>query len=328
LQNQRGVLNGYLRGQTDAARHAPQTVRYVNSALNPASWTLNVSANATLTPNQIDNEAGTNGVEGSQTSGAVNGVVFNGNAFNGSLAVGDWIYCGVWARSLGAFTPPLGSGGGNSVSCNTIGATGTTSVISNNPTAGDGEWEWNWQAYKITGLSGSPYVFNQGLFSTSNPQIFYSPVLFRIPAGTLSDGEVAQYVINVRGYSNACTVAQLCSATGVVPTSPNLAVSITAPTISSGFGTSPSIASSNGTAAFSVNVGTGGAASSGVITMPTAKTGWNCQVSPHGAPQAAAVTYSAPTSTTSITLTNYTLTTGATLAWTASLVFDVGCVGY
>lgn len=102
----------------------------------------------------------------------------------------------------------------------------------------------------------------------------------------------------------------------------------TAPSIASGFGSSPSIVASNGTAAFTVNVGTGGAASSGVITMPTATTGWLCVATPSGAPQAAAVTYSAPTSTTSITLTNYTLTTGIGLAWTASLVLEVHCAGY
>lgn len=102
----------------------------------------------------------------------------------------------------------------------------------------------------------------------------------------------------------------------------------TAPSIASGFGSSPSIVASNGTAAFTVNVGTGGSASSGVITMPAASTGWACVVTPNAAPQAAAVTYSAPTSTTSITLTNYTLTSAATLAWTASSILQVLCHGY
>ena len=100
---------------------------------------------------------------------------------------------------------------------------------------------------------------------------------------------------------------------------------ITAPTIASGFGSGASIATNNGTASFSVNVGTGGAASSGVITMPAAAHGYSCSVTPSGAPQAAAITYAAPTSTTSITLTNYTLTTGVALAWTASLVFELNC---
>lgn len=104
--------------------------------------------------------------------------------------------------------------------------------------------------------------------------------------------------------------------------------SATAPTIASGFGTTPSVVSGNGTATFTINVGTGGTASSGVVTMPAATTGWNCTVTPTAAPQAGAVMYSAPTSTTSITITNYTLSTGAALAWPASTVIAVSCVGY
>jgi hypothetical protein len=107
-----------------------------------------------------------------------------------------------------------------------------------------------------------------------------------------------------------------------------LLIRSTAPTISSGFGTSPSIPNNNGSAAFTVNVGTGGTASSGVIAMPQAATGWACHVAPNAAPQAASVTYSAPTSASSITLTNYTLTTGIALAWTASTVLQVACFGY
>lgn len=108
----------------------------------------------------------------------------------------------------------------------------------------------------------------------------------------------------------------------------NVVLSGTAPSIASGFGTSPSRGQYNGTAAFKIDVGTGGTASSGVVTMPAAAQGWNCKVTPDGAPQAAAVTYSAPTSTTSITLTNYTIATGAALAWTASTVLAVSCMGY
>ena len=104
--------------------------------------------------------------------------------------------------------------------------------------------------------------------------------------------------------------------------------SSTAPAIASGFGTSPSVTANNGTAAFTINVGTGGTASSGVVTMPAATTGWACSVMPNGAPQAGAVMYSAPTSTTSITITNYTQSTAAALAWPASAVISVKCIGY
>ncbi len=106
----------------------------------------------------------------------------------------------------------------------------------------------------------------------------------------------------------------------------------TAPTIASGFGTSPSIVASNGAVAFTVNVGTGGSASAGVITMPAAATGWNCQVADRTAQAANAAdrrTVQTATTTTSITVQNQTISTGAALAWTASDILQIGpCAAY
>jgi hypothetical protein len=95
-------------------------------------------------------------------------------------------------------------------------------------------------------------------------------------------------------------------------------VSTTAPTISSGFGTSPSIVSSNGTATFRVNVGTGGAATSGVIALPAASNGWNCQVQD--------MTNNTVTRMTASTTTTATFTAAA--AWAASDILSVSCFGY
>ena len=120
----------------------------------------------------------------------------------------------------------------------------------------------------------------------------------------------------------------LTPASGVGLASAHIADSVTAPAIASGFGTTPSIVASNGTAAFTINVGTGGSASSGVVTMPASTTGWACEVLPNAAPQAAAMMYSVPTSSTSITITNYTLTTGSSLAWTSGEVIVIKCRGY
>ena len=105
-------------------------------------------------------------------------------------------------------------------------------------------------------------------------------------------------------------------------------LSSTAPTISSGFGTSPSIASNNGTAAFTVNVGTGGTASSGVIGLPTATTGWNCFCND-------ITTFSATvflcrqtaSSTTSATIGQFTPAAVAQ-AWVASDIVRVSCFAY
>lgn len=110
-----------------------------------------------------------------------------------------------------------------------------------------------------------------------------------------------------------------------------VAASSTAPTISSGFGTTPSIAANNGTTAFTVNVGTGGTASSGVVGMPTASTGWICHVNnvtAKAANRADQGTFQTATSTTSVTIQNQTVSTGAALAWTASDIIQLSCSGY
>lgn len=100
-----------------------------------------------------------------------------------------------------------------------------------------------------------------------------------------------------------------------------------APTISSGFGTSPSIVNSNGTIAFTINVGTGGTASSGVIGLSTATVGWNCFASDQSTP-GTNVTKQTATATTTATLTNYNSTTGIAAAWTASDILKVSCFAY
>jgi hypothetical protein len=80
------------------------------------------------------------------------------------------------------------------------------------------------------------------------------------------------------GYTSILAAGVSTSTLNINVASPVLLASSTPPTVSSGFGTSPSIVNSNGTAAFTVNVGTGGVATSGVLALPTATTGWNCFV--------------------------------------------------
>lgn len=100
------------------------------------------------------------------------------------------------------------------------------------------------------------------------------------------------------------------------------------PTLTSGFGTSPVFAGAS-TAGFTVNVGTGGTASAGVVNMGTivAPTGWACSAVDQTNP-ATSNTVATPTSTSTITLTNYSRTTGVATAWAASDIITVTCNGY
>ena len=91
------------------------------------------------------------------------------------------------------------------------------------------------------------------------------------------------------------------------------------PSINSGFGTSPSIVANAGSAFFQLNVGTGGSATSGVVTMgTTAAHGWVCNISDLNTN---IVTRETASSTTTVTVT-------AASAWTASdkLLFVCGQV--
>lgn len=128
-------------------------------------------------------------------------------------------------------------------------------------------------------------VLAVGLAQTSSGQAFYSSIIFR--------------------------------------TTGKLLLSSTAPTIVSGFGNTPSIASSNGAATFQVNVGTGGSASQGVIGMPTASNGWNCVING----PAGTFTRQTAQATTNVTVDNYTSTT-VHAAWAASAVLNFVCAGY
>ena len=110
----------------------------------------------------------------------------------------------------------------------------------------------------------------------------------------------------------------------------NLLFSATAPTISSGFGTGASISQANGTAAFTINVGTGGTASAGNLTMPAAPTGWVCffiGVYPGGQINEETRENPAGTSTptTIVPVLNELVSTGATSPWPSGTVLYGAC---
>ena len=111
-------------------------------------------------------------------------------------------------------------------------------------------------------------------------------------------------------------------------TVPSGAFSTQAPTVASGFGTAPSVVASNGTAAFTVNVGTGGTAATGVVTLPAAVHGWACSINDITTISVAVTrTRVTATTTTSVTVGNYT-DLSASGPWAASDVLQFQCVGY
>lgn len=132
----------------------------------------------------------------------------------------------------------------------------------------------------------------------------------------------------IGGTAAAAITGTTLNATSAIQIAGHLLFSAAAPTISSGFGTSPSIVANNGPGAFQVNVGTGGTASSGVIGLPAAANGWACNAADvTTASSSVFLTRQTASTTTSATLTNYN-TAGVATAWTASDKLNVNCQAF
>lgn len=124
-------------------------------------------------------------------------------------------------------------------------------------------------------------------------------------SGTAIGGLIVPGTLFITGTSNGFGVG-------------NVSLFNNTPTISSGFGTSPAMAGTNGTFNFRVNVGTGGVATSGVMGMATAGTGWNCQV----------IDMTTNIVTRETASTTNTVTVTAASAWTASDILSFICAAY
>jgi hypothetical protein len=104
-----------------------------------------------------------------------------------------------------------------------------------------------------------------------------------------------------------------------------IATTTTLPTISSGFGTGPTITAVN-TFCFKIVVGTGGAAN-GTITLPAAANGWLAFAADVTSGSTLFLQLTGST-TTSVTFTSYSVTTGAPANMSASDVVLVNCIAY
>ena len=132
------------------------------------------------------------------------------------------------------------------------------------------------------------------------------------------------YNLYIRDFPSA---ANLFQAKGTTPTI-NVSVEgiMSKPAVASGFGTGATVVTGT-TDAFTINVGTGGTANTGIITMPASVNGWTCAAINSINPSTSN-TIAVPTSATSITLQNYSRTAGTLTAWAASDVITVSCNGY
>ncbi len=106
-----------------------------------------------------------------------------------------------------------------------------------------------------------------------------------------------------------------------------LFMSATAPTIASGGCTTPAITNSNGTAKFTVTIGTTCVGVKTItLTLPTSANDWQCDVVDNTTPQSF-TPVATGTSTTAVVISNYARTTGLAIDFVDSEVLKVKCLG-
>ncbi|HEY2121214.1 MAG TPA: hypothetical protein VGH37_18655, partial [Candidatus Acidoferrum sp.] len=109
-----GFFNGHVVGQLDAARSAPQFVRFPNLAKSdPKQWSLSNAKNGNVLRIGIaDRDGGTQAARASATTTAQQNLLFGAPTF--TPAVGDIVFCGVWVRSLASYNYASMKGAGYS----------------------------------------------------------------------------------------------------------------------------------------------------------------------------------------------------------------------
>jgi hypothetical protein len=104
-------------------------------------------------------------------------------------------------------------------------------------------------------------------------------------------------------------------------------ISQTNPTIASGFGASPFLSNQNGTAIFNVNVGTGGTASTGTLTLPPAAHYWGCTCQDVSTFSTSVfMCRASATNSTTVSITNFNSSAVAT-PWGSGDYVNVQCYG-
>lgn len=107
----------------------------------------------------------------------------------------------------------------------------------------------------------------------------------------------------------------------------NMLLSGTAPTISAGFCTSPSISQNNGTGAFEITVGSACAAGTGTVGLPAAAHNWKCEFVDVTTNASHAISQTGGTTTTA-TVQDYSRTTGAAQNMVSGDVIRAHCAAY
>jgi len=214
LSRQTGFFNGYMVGETDSARRIAGLVpvRFKNLATSDSSsWVATkYSGTTTLSISQSDPFGGTSAAKASSSS-AMNEEVYFSKACQATQYTphaGDWIIGGAWIK------------GDSRTSINGLGLsfcgfpqpTFSNKVYQQGMIQGDGQWSWQWLAYKVSG-GPATYLSLYCQFSASAVTA-YGPVLYIVPSGTISDDDALEFASTMASVDSACPVGSICNMPG------------------------------------------------------------------------------------------------------------------
>jgi hypothetical protein len=208
--NQVGFFNGYVVGQTNAARQnfSPVAVGFPNIAAQvPNQW--QPYAGVSVTPGLLAPD-GTYGAakvtDNSPQSSQASIILFY--AQGTPVAVGDYFIGGFWVDPLAA-----GFSGSPTTDLYVGGIPGfDPSSAEHGALSLGNQWSWQWFISKVTSASNPAYVTFGAVVGPGNPIEAYAPILLHIPTGAVSDMEAYNIATNLTSYPDGLpsgTVATL-----------------------------------------------------------------------------------------------------------------------
>lgn len=191
-KKQMGFSDGSVWGSTDAFRrnYAPTFVPYTNIV----SGALPADAAWVTGPNGM-----TNAVTGTSTSSGIQS--FRLQTTSLPLAVGDWILFGTWMRVTNGYFQN-GSVGQCFLTINAGNKfRNGLSALSAVPKFHHDGWQWLWNFNQITNASVSPdSIYTTVNYYTNSPIEVWNPTVIRIPAGEMTENDVAELATHMSGW--------------------------------------------------------------------------------------------------------------------------------
>ncbi len=228
-------------------------------------------------------------------------------------------------------TGGLQSGGGGPASSLGPGATGTTLVLSGASTALQfiSTQVTGADAFKVT-TNGARFHFGAGASdyaSSDGTTVTFASPLSAVGNIISTSGNISAPGGGISSGGSIVAGTLISATTGYFLNGFSM-ISATAPTLSAGFGASPSVVAATGSVAFSINVGTGGTASTGTIAFPASNnTGWIVIVQNTTTPGVMVTRQTGGSATTAV-ITNYAQATGLATPWTASDILLCVAIAY